>query len=57
MINPEIIELIQSRLSLTITGTKPVSGGDINAVYCLQTGTGGKLLLKLNSARCFPNIV
>jgi len=56
MINPEIIELIQSRLSLTITGTKPVSGGDINAVYCLQTGTGGKLLLKLNSARRFPNM-
>ncbi|AMR32993.1 hypothetical protein A0256_16995 [Mucilaginibacter sp. PAMC 26640] len=55
MINSGIISLIEQRLSVTIANSSPVSGGDINAVYGLQT-TAAKYLLKVNSAGKFPNM-
>jgi protein-ribulosamine 3-kinase len=55
MIDKAVIASAEAALSAKITGIKPVSGGDINAVYCLQTATG-KFLIKINSALQFPEM-
>ena len=41
--------------SVAIISTQPVSGGDINAAYCLQTNAG-KFMLKLNSKSSYPDM-
>lgn len=41
--------------AVSIQIVSPVSGGDINAAYCLQTNAG-KFMLKLNSKSAFPGM-
>lgn len=49
-----ILSLLQSK-GVSIVSYKPVSGGDINAAYCLTTDSG-KLFLKSNSSSKFPDM-
>nr|WP_294950604.1 fructosamine kinase family protein [uncultured Mucilaginibacter sp.] len=55
MIDKAVIASAEAALSAKITGIKPVSGGDINAVYSLQTAND-KYLVKINSALRFPEM-
>tara|TARA_R100000935_G_scaffold38680_1_gene59968 strand:- start:71542 stop:72387 length:846 start_codon:yes stop_codon:yes gene_type:complete len=46
---------IAEKNSLTLQGFKPLSGGDINAVYVLKC-TEGNFVVKLNDAAKFPDM-
>lgn len=54
-IAPNLLRNIENRLSLKVLNASPVSGGDINRVYCLETSSG-KFLLKANSKDRFPGM-
>jgi protein-ribulosamine 3-kinase len=51
----ELTGFLETNLSIKIISAMPVSGGSINAVYCLRT-TKGKYLLKLNNRDKFPGM-
>jgi protein-ribulosamine 3-kinase len=55
IVKNELTELLEAHLSTKILSVAPVSGGSINAVYCLQT-QGGKYLLKVNDSSRLPNM-
>ncbi len=55
MLDKILLNTIQKRLSINISSAIPVSGGSINAVYCLQA-SNKKYLLKLNSRGQFPGM-
>lgn len=55
MISAGIIRLIEERLKVQVYNITAVGGGDINAVYSLET-TGARYLLKVNSAVKFPGM-
>jgi protein-ribulosamine 3-kinase len=50
-----VINDIEAKLGLKITGHCPVSGGDINSVFHLQT-TAGSFLIKINSLDDFSGM-
>ncbi|MFD0793752.1 fructosamine kinase family protein [Mucilaginibacter litoreus] len=55
MISTAILTYINGVLNDEITSQTPVDGGDINAVYCIETKSA-QYLLKLNSAKRFPDM-
>jgi len=54
-VSADIIYDVESRLNTSIKSTNPVSGGDINKAYRLQT-TQGDFFIKINSFYKFPGM-
>lgn len=52
----EILSRIAEENGLELTESTPLSGGDINSVYLLETASSENLVLKLNRADRFPGI-
>ncbi len=55
MLSKELIAHLEGLLSVKILQVSPLSGGDINEVYLIQT-TNHKFVVKLNSASRFPGM-
>ncbi|WP_114937933.1 fructosamine kinase family protein [Mucilaginibacter endophyticus] len=54
-VSADIINDVESRLNITVKRANPVSGGDINQSYRLQT-TQGDYFIKINSLHKFPGM-
>lgn len=50
-----VLEKIAAREQLQLLGSKPLSGGDINAVFLLKC-TSGAYVIKLNKSQAFPKM-
>ena len=55
MLNADFLSYISKTLNAKILKPKPLSGGDINAVYLLE-GIEKKLVIKINDAQRFPGM-
>ncbi|TWR31347.1 fructosamine kinase family protein [Mucilaginibacter pallidiroseus] len=55
MLNPAVKAHISSKISVNIQAATPVSGGDINAAFKLETDRG-PYFLKLNNSSKFPEM-
>ncbi len=53
MLNADFLEELSENLNTKICSHKPLSGGDINAVYLLESEKG-KYVVKVNDAQRFP---
>jgi protein-ribulosamine 3-kinase len=51
-----LLRHLESKFGFHINGSQPVSGGDINQAFCLQTNTG-KFFLKTNDGERFPGML
>ncbi len=54
-VSTAIINIIRQKLNVDIISFHPVSGGDINDVYCLKSSDGA-YLIKINNSRNFPEM-
>jgi fructosamine-3-kinase len=54
-VSAAIINIIKQKLNVDIEAASPVSGGDINQVYRLQS-PGGNYLIKINDRHKFPEM-
>ncbi|QTE38346.1 fructosamine kinase family protein [Mucilaginibacter gossypii] len=54
-VSASIISDIERKLNAQIKNVSPISGGDINQAYCLQT-TLGDFFIKINSLHKFPGM-
>ncbi|MEO3406980.1 fructosamine kinase family protein [Mucilaginibacter sp. CAU 1740] len=54
-VSAAIINIIKQKLNVDIKAASPVSGGDINEVYRLQS-TGGDYIIKINNRYKFPEM-
>ena len=55
MLNADFLEHISKHLNKVCKGQKPLTGGDINAVYLLESKSE-KFVIKVNNAKRFPDM-